>query len=131
VSGFVRPLDPAPIVPGDASIDLDTLGRLTFLRVVPPLREPQPHDVAEADWQPLLDAAGLADVALTRATPDVVPPVAFDDRQAWVGTLGDDPVRFEAAAFRGRVVFAQWGETGEKPRRHRGTGPVCRPSPAS
>jgi serine/threonine-protein kinase len=112
VSGFVRPLDPAPIVPGDASIDLDTLGRLTFLRVVPPLREPQPHDVAEADWQPLLDAAGLADVALTRATPNVVPPVAFDDRQAWVGTLGDDPVRFEAAAFRGRVVFAQWGETG-------------------
>ena len=112
VSGFVRPLDPAPIVPGDASIDLDTLGRLTFLRVVPPLREPQPHEVAEADWQPLLDAAGLADVALARAAPDVVPPVAFDDRQAWVGRLGDDPVRFEAAAFRGRVVFAQWGETG-------------------
>jgi hypothetical protein len=49
---------------------------------------------------------------LTPAAPEVVPPVAFDDRQAWVGTLGDDPFRFEAAAFRGRIVFAQWGETG-------------------
>ena len=112
VSGFVRPLDPAPVVPGDALVDLDTLGRLTFLRVVPPLREPQPGKATEPDWQPLLAAAELADVTLTPATPDVVPPVAFDDRKAWVATLGDDPVRFEAAAFRGRVVFAQWGETG-------------------
>jgi len=112
VSGVVRPLDPAPVVPGDALIDLDTLGHLTFLRVVPPLRERQPGAVPEADWRPLLAAAGLTDVTLTPATPDVVPPVAFDDRQAWVGTVGDDPVRFEAAAFRGRVVFAQWGATG-------------------
>ena len=112
VSGFVRPLDPAPVVPEDALVDLDTLGRLTFLRVVPPLREPQPGAVRAADWQPLLAAAGLADVTLTPAAPDVVPPVAFDERQAWVGTVGDDPVRFEAAAFRGCVVFAQWGETG-------------------
>jgi hypothetical protein len=112
VSGVVRPLDPAPVVPGDALIDLDTLGRLTFLRVVPPRREPQEDPVGAVDWRPLLDAAGLADVALTPAAPDVVPPVAFDDRQAWVGTVGDDPVRFEAAAFRGRVVFAQWGATG-------------------
>lgn len=112
VSGFVRPLDPAPVVPGDALVDLDTLGRLTFLRVVPPLRELKTGPVRAADWRPLLDAAGLGDVALTAAAPEVVPPVAFDDRQAWVGTVGDDPVRFEAAAFRGRVVFAQWGETG-------------------
>ena len=112
VSGFVRPLDPAPVVPGDALVDLDTLGRLTFLRVVPPLREPQPGLVRAADWRPLLAAAGLADVTLTPAPPDVVPPVAFDERQAWAGTVGDDPVRFEAAAFRGCVVFAQWGETG-------------------
>ena len=112
VSGFVRPLDPAPVVPGDALVDLDTLGRLTFLRVVPPLREPKTGSVRAADWRPLLDAAGLGDVALTAAAPEVVPPVAFDDRQAWVGMVGDDPVRFEAAAFRGRVVFAQWGETG-------------------
>jgi serine/threonine-protein kinase len=112
VSGIVRPLDPAPVDPGDALIDLDSLGRLTYLRVVPPPREPHPQDVAAADWQPLLAAAGLEDITLTSAIPDVVPPVAFDERQAWVGTLGGDPVRFEAAAFRGRVVFAQWGETG-------------------
>ena len=112
VSGVVRPVDPAPVVAGDTLIDLDTLGRLTLLRVVPPLRESQTGSGRAVDWQPLLAAAGLADVPLALGTPDVVPPVAFDDRRAWVGMLDGDPIRFEAAAFRGRVVFAQWGGAG-------------------
>jgi serine/threonine-protein kinase len=109
--GFVTPSDPAPAVSGDTLLDLDTLGHLTFLNVMPPLREPEAGLTEHAaDWRPLLTAAGLSDVHVTPATPVGVPPVAFDERQAWVGTLGGHAFRFEAAAFRGRIVFARWGD---------------------
>ena len=112
-AGLVRALDPAPVEPEDILINLDTLGCLTFLRVVPPSGESPPGGATHApDWQPLLKAAGLSAASLTADTPRVVPPVAFDARQAWAGVLDGDAFRFEAAAFRGRVVFAQWGDAG-------------------
>jgi len=109
-AGLVRPLDPAPVIPEDALVHLDTLGRLTFLRVVPPLTDPDTGRTRVVDWQPLLDAAGLSAANPTVDTPRSVPPVAFDAHVAWTGTLGGDAYRIEAAAFRGRVVFAQWGD---------------------
>jgi hypothetical protein len=41
---------------------------------------------------------------MTPAEPGWVPPSAFDDRAAWTGTEGSDPIRVETAAWRGRVV---------------------------
>jgi len=107
--GVISASDPAPQVEGEALVGLDTLGRLTWLRVVPSRREPDPPDSREPDWRPVLAAAGLSNTSLTPDRPRVVPPVAFDGRQAWTGTLGGEAFRFEAAAFRGRIVYAEWG----------------------
>jgi hypothetical protein len=109
VTGHVSPSDPAPEIAGDALACIDTMGHLTFLRVVPPAGEPDPGPAREPDWRPLLAAAGLADADLTPAAPRRVPPIAFDARQAWTGTVAGDAFRLEAAAFRGRVVFAERG----------------------
>ena len=114
-NGLIDSFDPAPQVEGDAVVRLDTLGRLMWLRVVPPAREPDSPPAREPDWRPVLDAARLSDVSVTVDRPQVVPPVAFDARQAWTGTLGGDAFRFEAAAFRGRIVFAQWESGSPEP----------------
>jgi hypothetical protein len=113
VEGLIYVTDPPPQFEDDALIRLDTLGRLQYLRVVPPLSETAPVPVREIDWRPVLAAAGLLDVALASETPLLVPPVAFDARQAWSGTLDSHRFRFEAAAFRGRTVFAQWIESND------------------
>jgi hypothetical protein len=108
VNGMVSGTDPVPEVPQDALVYLDSRGRLTLLRVVPPTREPGPGDVRTPDWKPLLAAAGLNASELVAVAPLWVPPVAFDARQAWTGMVNGEPVRFEAAAYRSRVVFGTW-----------------------
>jgi len=110
LEGTVTASDPAPEVRHDARVHLDSLGRLTLLRVVPPAREPAPGAAPELDWGPLLKAAGLDAAALVDAAPIWVPPVAFDARRAWTGRLNGESVRFEAAAYRGQVVFGAWGD---------------------
>jgi len=110
VEGVVSAIDPAPEVPDEALVYLDSLGRLTFLRVVPPARDPGPGGLTTPDWQPLLAAAGVNGAGLVTVAPIWVPPVAFDRQQAWTGAVNGEPVRFEAAAFRGRIVFGVSGE---------------------
>jgi hypothetical protein len=114
VSGSVVISDPPPQIQDDALIGLDSLGRLLYLRVVPPALEPDPKTIRDPDWRRVLAAAGLSDVALTAEAPLLVPPVAFDARQAWSGLLDGDRFRFEAAAFRGRILFARWVERGDR-----------------
>jgi hypothetical protein len=110
VTGIVRETDPPPEVPQDALVQLDSLGRLTLLRVVPPARDSGPGAVRIPDWKPLLTAARLNPSELVEVAPLWVPPVAFDARQAWTGTVSGEPIRFEAAAYQGRVVFGAWRE---------------------
>jgi len=110
VTGVVTADDPAPIVPREAAVHLDSVGRLTYLRVLPPARDSGADArAAEPDWAPLLSAMGLRGTALQPAASLRVPPVIADERRAWTGVAGGEMVLVEAAAYRGRVVFAERG----------------------
>jgi serine/threonine-protein kinase len=114
VSGVVTADDPAPLLPREAAVHLDSRGRLTWLRVLPAARDRDAAPSAGPDWAPLFSALGLRGVALQPAEPARVPPVMADTRRAWTGTVDGEPVRVEAAAWHGRVVFAEreglWNE---------------------
>jgi serine/threonine-protein kinase len=107
VAGVVTFDDPAPLAPGEASLDLDSRGRLTFLRVLPLAGNRDGASATEPDWTPLIAAAGLRGIALQPAAPARVPPVAADTPRAWTATVDGEPVRLEAAAYNGRIVFAE------------------------
>ncbi len=105
--GVPSQTDPPARTEGMASVVLDPLGRLVELEVVPPARfaarAPTPFD-----WRPIFAAAGLDPGALRPASPEWTPPVVFDERAAWEGSLPDDPdvpLRVEAAAYAGRAVY--------------------------
>jgi hypothetical protein len=106
VSGTVTSEDPPPLVPGEASVTLDSLGRLTALRVRPVAggsRGPLP----EPDWSPIISAMDLRGVTMQLAAPERVPPAAAEIRRAWTGTVGGEQVVVEAAAYNGRIVYAE------------------------
>ncbi len=106
--GVVTADSPALAGEGDALVQLDAAGRLTYLQIVPPPTDPREAGrPREPDWSVLIAQADLRNAALADGTPRWVPPTAFDIRKAWTGTLNGEPVRFEAAAYGGRVVFAK------------------------
>jgi len=110
VTGVVTADDPAPVVPREATVHLDSMGRLTYLRVLPPDRDSGADARVDGpDWAPLFTAMGLRGIALQPAASLRVPPVIADDRRAWTGVAGGEVVLVDAAAYRGRVVFAERG----------------------
>ena len=68
-------------------------------------------DEGEPDWEGLLfqpDVVNVDAARLTSVTPQEIPPVYADHRAAWAGSLTnatDEPLRIEAAAYRGRIVW--------------------------
>jgi len=118
-SGFsaVQRNRPPLNVPGEAQLDLDPRGRLFGLVVVPPERETGPS-AGEPQWHLLFAAAGLPSTSFRGVTPEWTPPMACDRRAAWVGEapeLPGVPLRLEAAALRGRIVWLRtigpWSKT--------------------
>jgi hypothetical protein len=99
--------DPPRLVPGMAGVQLDGLGRLRRLDVVP-LADAAPRDTGAVDWMSLFRMAGL-DTAAFHAIAPSTPPVGIADRfAAWEGIPADGqgvPVHVEAASFLGRPVF--------------------------
>ncbi len=108
--------DPLPISPGMRGVKLNTLGRLEEFYV----RLPAIEEVASAeqsdptptaivpDWTKLFTLAGLESSRFTSTQPLWNPDSMFDARAAWTGTtakLPDVPLRVEAAAYKGKVVF--------------------------
>jgi serine/threonine-protein kinase len=117
--------DSPPLEESDALVQLDAAGRLTYLRVVPPAVDaPESGDGREPDWSALVAFAGLRGVALADAAPRWAPPSAADQRRAWTAAPNGEPLRLEAAAYRGRIVFARlggaWNDAG--PAESAGTG---------
>ena len=103
-------LDPPFTTPGMARVGLDPDGRLMSFLVVPGERTEPGSDQVEADWAPLLNAAGVDAKTLKAATPEWAPPVFADRRTAWTGSWPgkpDLPLRIEAAAVGGRPVSLQ------------------------
>jgi serine/threonine-protein kinase len=100
--------DPPPILSGMIRLRLDPQGRLVYWQAIPPevdttsLALPKP-----ADWSGLFAAAGLDAAQFAPAEPTWVSLAAFDTRAAWTGSWpgNDQPLRIEAAAWRGKPVF--------------------------
>ena len=103
ISGLNPPLQTA----GMTLVVVDMAGRLSeFVAVPSPLPAADTAD-RKADYSKLFDAAGLDMRSFTAVSPQWVPPVFADDREAWEGRLPEVPdatVRIEAAAAQGRPV---------------------------
>jgi hypothetical protein len=108
--GTVDPGDPPPIVSGMVSVTLDPQGRLVEFDAVPPQKDTASGEVPPPDWKRLFDAAGLDLSRFSAATPQWTPLGICDARAAWTGVLSSgppNPVRVEAAAWRGKPIYFQ------------------------
>jgi serine/threonine-protein kinase len=103
--GIVTADDPPMDTPGMLLVITDNDGKLIQFRAAPPQFDDAQKEVAAPDWGALFREAGLDIANFAPATPVVVPPMAFDARQAWSGKYGKYPVTVEAAAFQGKPVF--------------------------
>ncbi len=113
--------EPPDNVSGMITLITDAAGRLQSFIAVPSQIETEAKASSPPDWGPLLAAAGLEQSALTPATPDWLPPVGYDSRAAWDGTLGGERVHAVAAGYRGAPVFFRvvwpWTQAEMLPRR--------------
>ena len=109
---------------GMRHLRLDMKGRLIELAAIPLETEGPTPAVKTMDWRPLFSAAGLDAQAFQPATPVWTPPVASDERAAWTGVFPEQPelpLRLEAAAYRGQLVwFRTLGPWSGEPRRRQG-----------
>jgi serine/threonine-protein kinase len=109
---FSDPVRPA----GAVDLLLDSQGRLRLLRAIP---QGGLTPLPVFDWTRLFEGAGLDFSRWSAASPQHIPPVAFDARAAWTGTYPTAPqmpMRIEAAAWQGRPVyfevFGPWAPEG-------------------
>ena len=108
--GTVGPDDPPPIVSGMISVVMDPQGRLMEFDAVPPQVDKTFGAAPPPDWKRLFDAARLDMSRFSAATPQWTPLGICDARAAWTGVLSSelpDPVRVEAAAWRGKPTYFQ------------------------
>jgi serine/threonine-protein kinase len=102
--------DPPMEISGMVSVMLDPTGRLAHLEAVPPQVETQPALPKPLDATPLFTAAGLDITQFKSAEPQWIPLAATDARAAWTGIFPgqpENPIRVEAASWRGKPVYFQ------------------------
>jgi len=107
-SGDVSPKDPAIDVPGMVSVELSSSGRLLKFYALPPQVEDTKGPWPDPDWTALFAAAGLDTKRFTLSGPKLLPPVAFDTRAEWDGSLVQDPatpLHVTAATYHGKPVY--------------------------
>jgi predicted Ser/Thr protein kinase len=108
--GMVTPADPPPTVTGMVSVSLDPQGRLVQFAAVPPQVDDTPAPAVQPDWKRLFEAAGLDIARFSSATPKWTPLGVCDARAAWSGSYGGpapEPLRVEAASWRGKPIYFQ------------------------
>ena len=112
--------DPPNDVAGMTSVFLDVRGRLLEFQAVPPQVRDRAAQAGEVNWTTLFTEAGL-DIRNYRQTEsNWTPPVFADVSLAWEGAHVDHPdvpVRIEAAAFQGKLVYFQIVAPWDKPLR--------------
>jgi len=99
--------DPPPASPGEAVIELDSLGRLLRLVALPAADAVVARSSSQPDWLPLFRYAGLDPAGLTEVSATRVPPVFADGVRAWQAPAPDLDgalLRVEAASAGNRVV---------------------------
>jgi len=100
--------DPPVTISGMVGIELDPQARLLSFQAVPPQIEENQPPAGSVDWSRLFAAAGLDLTRFTPADPKWAPATACDARAAWTGAFPEtpkNPLRVEAAAWRGRPVY--------------------------
>ena len=104
----VEPNDPAMDVPGMVSVELNASGRLLRFHALPPRVEDSKGPWPDPDWGGLFAAAGLDLKRFKLSDPKLLPPVAFDARAEWDGTVAQDPatpLHLTAATYHGKPVY--------------------------
>ena len=107
-SGNVSQNDPALDVPGMIYVEVNSSGRLLKLQALPPRVEASKGPWPDPDWGALITAAGLDMKRFTLSGPKYLPPIAFDARAEWDGSLAQDPattLHVTAAAYHGKPVY--------------------------
>ena len=110
--------DPPLTTSGMIGVELDPLGRLIRFEAVPSSGPEAPS--AALDWSILFTEAGLDAAAFSPAEPQWLPPSFADTRMSWVESnpeRPDRPLRVEAAAARGRLVFFELAGPWSRPPR--------------
>jgi serine/threonine-protein kinase len=120
---FATHRDPPLAEPGMTRVRLNADRRLQSLTVIPPALSTAAEPSTMFDWKGLFDAAGLDPAQFEPAAPVWTPPAAFDARAAWLQKSSADPLRIEAAAWRGRPVFF------ESARNSKAVKPAAQPTP--
>ena len=114
--GLVAMDDPPPTDSGMISLVLDSQGRLLWFERMPPQLQAPEKTRPTMDWNALFTAAGLDQSTFQPSDPQWVSLAASDTRMAWTATE-PRPLRVEAAALRGRLVYFQRVEPFTKPDR--------------
>ncbi|HYR69600.1 MAG TPA: hypothetical protein VER77_06925, partial [Candidatus Dormibacteraeota bacterium] len=115
-SVLVTRSDPPPAWTGEAYVALDQQGRLLeFARLAPQVAPDSGS--SPLDWNKLLALTSVDVTTLREAAPLWTPDVACDTRRAWLGSDEGQPVRYEAAAWRGKPVWLRTVATWERPDR--------------
>ncbi len=110
--------NPAFTVPGMINVSLDTTGRLIEFRANPPETAAVGTESPKFDWSKLFTEAGLDISKFEPIEPEWTPPVGYDERMAWKGTLADWAdihIRIETAAFQGKPVYFRIISPWQKP----------------
>jgi serine/threonine-protein kinase len=98
--------DPASFWSGESYVALDPQGALLeFSRLGRQLAPPDSGRPAPMDWGPLLALTNTETRSLRAVEPFWTPDVPCDARAAWVANDGGEPVRLEAAGWRGKPVW--------------------------
>lgn len=101
--------DPPQSFSNMTSMILDGQGHLlTFFRVPPQVEEPRTSPFPVPDWSMAFREAGLNLEEFQSTAPHWTPPYYGDAQSAWEGRIPGKnriPVRIEAAAYRGKLVY--------------------------
>jgi len=106
--GRVTRSDPPETLSNMRSVELDPMGRLVYLNVVPPQVETPMSTTHEVDWSALFVLAGLDETRFRSVAPRWRPPGDLDLRVAWEGSFSERPelaLRVEAGAYRGQPAW--------------------------
>ena len=124
ITGRVSLSDPPNDVSGMVGMRLDPLGRLRYFNAVPPQLEQSSEQAAPPaksfNRDALFAAAGLDRSSFSATESQWTPLAISDERAAWTGTYPDQPdvpIRLEAAAYRGKLVYFQLIEPWTRPER--------------
>jgi serine/threonine protein kinase len=105
--GQVSRWDPPMDTTARVLVVMDTTGRLVRMEVVPPEKSAPVQNAKTPDWAEFFAASGLNIAEFRAAEPEWASLAPTDSRQAWTGTLPqqpDVPIRVEASAFHGAPV---------------------------